>query len=236
VTAGTIELVADEAAFLARQVPLAGARLVELGCGKAELARRLLQRGLVASVTALEVDRRQHAENLRSPHPEQLRFLEGGADAIPLPDACCEAVIMLKSLHHVPIPRMDAAFAEMRRILAPGGWVYLSEPVYAGDFNDIVKLFHDEGAVRAAAHEATRRCAQQGVLHWEAEMFFDTPLHFRDFDDFVARMVGVTHSDIRLPEAVRPEVERRFSRFMQADGARFVRRMRINLLRRVPAA
>jgi 16S rRNA A1518/A1519 N6-dimethyltransferase RsmA/KsgA/DIM1 with predicted DNA glycosylase/AP lyase activity len=68
VNAATRELVADEIELLRRLVPLEGARLVELGCGKAELARRLLERSLVASVTALEVDKAQHAANLAEVH------------------------------------------------------------------------------------------------------------------------------------------------------------------------
>jgi hypothetical protein len=63
------DLVTDEIDFLRQLVPLAGARLVELGCGKADLARKLLARGMVASVDAFEVDERQHAANLASAHP-----------------------------------------------------------------------------------------------------------------------------------------------------------------------
>ena len=50
-------VVDDETRLLAELVPLAGARVVDLGCGAADLSRRLLARGLVASVDALEVDR-----------------------------------------------------------------------------------------------------------------------------------------------------------------------------------
>lgn len=228
----TTELVADEVEFLRRHVPIAGAHVVELGCGKADLARRLVERGLAASVTAFEVDERRHAANLVSDRPVALRFMYGSADEIPLPDETCDVVIMLKSLHHVPIDRMDRAMEEIRRVLVPGGWLYVSEPVYAGDFNDIVKLFHDEGAVRAAAYESMRRAAANGVLVWVDELVFDTPLHFRNFDDFLERIVRVTHSDIQLCGALLGEVERQFNRHMTGDGARFVRQMRVNLLRR----
>lgn len=226
------ELVADEAEYLQRRVPLAGAHLVELGCGKAELARRLLARGLVARVTAFEVDARQHAANLAAAHPPALQFLYGGADDIALPDESADAVVMLKSLHHVPMDRLDRALQEIRRVLRPGGWLYVSEPVYAGAFNDLVRLFHDEGAVRLAAYAALQRAAQAGVLQWTAESNFATPLAFSDFDDFVDRVVRVTHSDIRLPDEVEQEVRRRFAAHLGEGGARFVRQMRVNLLRR----
>ncbi len=226
------DLVTDEIDFLRQQVPLAGARLVELGCGKADLARKLLARGLVASVDALEVDERQHVANLASAHPETLRFIRAGAEAVPLPDACCDGVLMLKSLHHVPLDALDRALAEARRILAPDGWLYVSEPVYAGPFNEIMKLVHDEGTVRAAAYAALERAADAGVLAWEDEIVFDTPLAFRDFDDFVDRMLRVTYAELLLSDDLMAQLRQRFAPHEGADGARFVRQVRVNLMRR----
>jgi len=226
------ELVGDEIDFMRRVVPLAGARVIELGCGKAELSRRLVERGLVQSVTAFEVDERQHAANLASRPLAGLTFLLGGAEAIPLPDAQFDLALMLKSLHHVPLDALDRTMAEIRRVLVPGGTLYVSEPVYAGEFNDVTRLFHDEGVVRAAAYRAIQRAEANGVLARVGEHVFDTALVFRDYDDFVDKVVRVTHSDIRLPDAVAGEVRRRFERAMTADGARFVRQMRINVLRK----
>ena len=226
------ELITDELELLRRLVPLAGARVVELGCGKAELARRLLERGLVASVQAFEVDVVQHARNLADPHAVNLQFLSGGAEAIPLDDGCCEVVLMLKSLHHVPTPRLDQALREIRRVLVSGGHLYVSEPVYAGEFNEIVRLFHDEGEVRAAAQAALRRAAGDGVLARLGETVFDMPLAFRDFADFHDRIVRVTHSSHDLDAATLAEVRRRFDRHMTPQGARFIREMRVDVLRR----
>ena len=224
--------VTDEVTFFAEQVPLQRPRVVELGCGKGDFARALLQRGLAASVTAFEVDRAQQAANLAAPAAPGLRFEAGGAEAIALRDACCDVVVMLKSLHHVPLPQLDRALQEIARVLVPGGWLYVSEPVYAGDFNDLVKRFHDEGEVRAAAHAALQRAAADGVLRWEREIVFDTPLFFRDFDDFERRIIGATHTEHRLEPNLLAEVRACFERFVTDDGARFVRQMRVNLLSR----
>lgn len=121
---------------------------------------------------------------------------------------------------------------EVARVLKPGGWFYISEPVYAGEFNDIVKLFHDERAVRAAAYAAIERAPARGKLAWEKQYVFDTPLHFRDFEDFVNKIVRVTHSDRGLFQGeVEQEVCERFSRHIGAGGAHFVRQMRVDLMR-----
>lgn len=227
-----IGIVTDEAGFMAQHLPLRGARVIELGCGKAELARRLLEHHEVGEVIGFEVDPHQHAVNMAAAPVRGLRFATGGAESIPLPDASCDGVMMLKSLHHVPVPLMDQAMREIARVLVPGGWLYVSEPVYAGEFNDLVKRFHDEGEVRAAAYAALRRAADRCVLSWTKELMFETPLHFSSYEEFDRRIVQVTHSDHGLSQELASEVREHFQRHVREDGARFVRQMRINFMSR----
>lgn len=231
-SAGTGELVADELELIRRLVPLAGARVIDIGCGDAALSRRLLAPGMAASVAALEVDRAQHAKNLAAPPVAGLSFHLAPADALPFADASFEVALMLKSLHHVPVARLDAALAEVARVLAPGGLLYVSEPVFAGPFNEVVRVFHDEEAVRAAALEALRRAAARGVMEAVEERCFDTPVAFRDFDDFAARMMQVTHTALAPDAATVAEARRRFEAHLAPGGARFARPMRVNLMRR----
>jgi len=230
--AGSQEVIADELAYLASLVGLQGASVVELGCGKADFARKLVERTSVASVTALEVDRIQHRRNVEGPQHPRLSFVYGGAEDIPLPDACADGVLMMKSLHHVPVPKMDRAMEEIRRVLKPGGWLYVSEPVYAGEFNEIVRLFHDEGAVRAEAYLALKRASSARVLEADVEHEFMAPLAFKDYDDFVEKIVNATHSEHNYTDEVASEVRRRFAAYETPEGARFIRPMRVNLMRR----
>jgi len=221
-------MVTDEAQFMAGHLSVKDARIIELGCGKAEVARRLLEHHGAREVTGFEVDERQHHTNLTAAPVPGLRFAAGAAQSIPRPDVSCDGVMMLKSLHHVPMPLLDRALREIARVLVPGGWLYVSEPLYAGEFNDLVKRFHDEGEVRAAAYAALQRASEGGVLSWDREVVFDTPLQFRDYEDFHGRIVQATHADHVLSPALAREVREHFQRHMGADGARFVRQMRIN--------
>jgi ubiquinone/menaquinone biosynthesis C-methylase UbiE len=231
-TLQTTELITDELDLLRRLVPLPHAKVIELGCGKADMAKRLMDMSLVASVTALEVDCAQLARNIENRSLDKVRFIFAGAEAIPFPDDSFHVALMLKSLHHVPLNALDRALEEIRRVLQPGGYLYVSEPVYAGDFNDIVRLFHDEKVERAAAYAALRRAVAKGDWEEMEEKICDVPLHFKNFDDFVERIVRVTHSDLKLDGEILREVEQRFARFMSADGAHFIRQMRINVLRK----
>lgn len=228
----TMEVIADEIELLATLVPLKGARVVDLGCGNGEFARKLLSQGRAASVDAFEVDQVQHAKNLQAPAVPGLRFRSGGAERIALDDASCDLVVMMKSLHHVPGDLMGEAFAEICRVLAAGGHLYISEPVYDGPFNDIVRLFHDEGVVRAAAHAALKRADHAKVLGLVAEREFMAPLFFRDFADFERRIIQATHSEHVLTDALKKAVRTRFDAHMTPEGVRFVRPMRIDLMRK----
>ena len=155
------------------------ARVLELGCGKAEKTRTLAQTGRVREIVALEVDAIQHAKNLAVDDLPGVIFAHGGAEAIPAADASFDIVLMFKSLHHVPLGQMDAALSEIARVLKPGGLAWISEPVYAGELNEVFKLFHDEKTVREAAFAAICRAVTQGPLALQEQltkfMSFMTP-------------------------------------------------------------
>ena len=139
---------------------------------------------------------------------------------------------MFKSLHHVPVAHMDAALDEIARVLKPGGLAWISEPVFAGDLNEIMRLFHDEKIVREEAFAALCRAVERGPLVLREERFFNTRSHFADFAQFDARMIRVTHSDHRLsPERYR-EVEEKFAAHLTAGGATFLPPQRVDVLQK----
>ena len=175
---------ATELEIISATLPLENARVLELGCGRAWMTRRIAEDFAVARLVATEVDRVQHDKNLRIADLPLVEFRYGGAEAIDLPDASIDVVLMLKSLHHVPGPFMAQALGEIRRVLVPGGLAYISEPVYAGAFNDILRLFNDERQVREAAFAAVVDAVESGRFELAAEIFFDAPGHYADWQDF----------------------------------------------------
>lgn len=225
-------LVTDELELLQSLVDLPQhPRIIELGCGAAHLSRKLLQRFSACDVAGLEVDERQMAKNRLQPQ-ERLHFVQAGAQAIPFADGAFDLALMLKSLHHVPLDLLDQALAEVHRVLRPQGLLYVSEPVFAGALNEVMRLFHDEEIVRAAALRAVQAAVASGAWEQIDEVFFETPVHYRDFAEFEQRMIGVTFVNHRLDAATLAAVRERFEPHMTADGAHFVRPMRINLLRK----
>ncbi|MFV0679024.1 methyltransferase domain-containing protein [Ottowia sp.] len=231
-TAGP-ELISDELALLHRLVPLHAQRIIELGCGAAGLSRRLLQTYPGCRVQALEVDAIQHAKNLAAPPTPGLHFVAAGAQAIPAEDASFELALMLKSLHHVPQALMDQSLAEACRVLRPGGHLYVSEPVFDGPLNEVVRLFNDEQQVRLHAIAALQRALAQGGWQQVAELRFAMPARYANFDEFERRMTHVTFAERRFDDALRERVRERFEALRPPGGAPFLRPMRVNLLQKI---
>lgn len=214
--APTQPLIDDEIDVLADLVPLGGQRIIELGCGGAQLARALLARHPDSHVTGLEVDERQHAKNLAAPQAG-LTFVAAGAQAIPCADASFDLALMLKSLHHVPLPSLSRALGEVARVLRPGGHLYVSEPVYGGAFNEVIRVFNDEGVVRAAAQAALDEALRTGAWRQVAERRFEMPVRFRGL-----RRVRTAHdaADLRRPPHRRCQARRGACRLRAAHGPR----------------
>jgi ubiquinone/menaquinone biosynthesis C-methylase UbiE len=230
-TAMTIPLISNELDLLQSLVPLADARIVEAGCGAALLARELVGRHPTTEVVGIDVDEQQLAKNLLTPI-ERLRFEKAGAQSIPFPDASFDGALMLKSLHHVPMSLMDQALAELARVLRPGGWLYASEPVYAGELNELMRLFNDEGEVRAAAQAALDRAVASG--HWAsaADQRFESPVAFGSFDEFEQRMMRPTFADHGIDQAMLERVRSRYLPHQGPGGASFTRPMHARVLRK----
>ncbi|WP_058553770.1 class I SAM-dependent methyltransferase [Thiohalocapsa sp. ML1] len=209
-----------------------GAQVLELGCGAAHSTRALVERLGAAVVIATEVDRIQHEKNLGLGDLPGVRFVLGGAEAIDAPDASFDAVLMFKSLHHVPMAGMDQALGEIHRVLKPGGAALFSEPVYAGPFNDLMALINDEREVRQAAFDALCRAVDAGLFVAEAEVFIEVPGAYPDWDSFAARFLDVTHTALEIDAARRAEIRAAFEAHLTPEGAHFMKPHRLDLLRK----
>jgi ubiquinone/menaquinone biosynthesis C-methylase UbiE len=225
--------VGSDMELIARHLPLDGTRLLELGCGRALTTRRLAETFPIGELIATEVDRIQHDKNLQITDLPRVTFQYGGAEAIDQPDATIDAVIMLKSLHHVPVELLAQGLREVHRVLKPGGLAYISEPVYAGAFNDILRLFNDEQHVRQAAFAAVRDAVDSGLFELVDEIFFDGISRFQGFEEFEERILGATHSEFAIDDALYTRIRQAFVPHIGSDGvAEFRNPHRVDLLRR----
>ncbi len=224
----------DELDLVAELIEVRGKRLLELGCGAAWITRQLATRLGARHITATEVDRIQHDKNLAITDLPNVEFRLGSSDSIADPDATYDGVLLFKSLHHVPVTRMDLALTEIHRVLVPGGYLYVSEPVYWGPFNEVMRLIHDERETRAAAYAALERAVHAGLFVWEHQVFYQSEGLYPTWESFAARFLQVTHTQLDLDEHRITQVRAAFERHLTPEGARFLKPHRVDLLRAAP--
>ena len=232
IAAENIHLNCPESEIYNRLLSLDDKNILELGCGSAEITRDIASGGSNRSITALEVDRIAHERNLAIHDLPNVKFIHSGAEAIPLEDESIDVVFMFKSLHHVPLDAMQIAMQEIRRVIKPGGYVYISEPVFAGDFNDLLRLFHDEKAVREAAFITVKDAVEKGQFKLVEELFFNSPMRFENFSEFENNTINATHSEHSLDAGLYQQVKSRFEQYMGEDGAHFLMPIRVDLLQK----
>jgi len=227
-----IDINCPEAEIYNRLLSLDNKHILELGCGSAEITRNIASAGADRRITALEVDEVAHEKNLQITDLPNVTFAMAGAQEIPLEDESVDVVFMFKSLHHVPLDLMDPAMGEISRVLKPGGLAYISEPVFAGDFNEILRLFHDEQKVREAAFNTLKKAVDEGLFELVEETFFNSPMKFESFADFENNVLKATHTRHSLDDELYGLVKRRFERHLGDDGAHFLMPIRVDLLQR----
>jgi ubiquinone/menaquinone biosynthesis C-methylase UbiE len=211
---------------------LDGKHIVELGCGSADITRDIASSGSGRKVWAFEVDEIAHNKNLQLTDLPNVTFGLAGAQEIPLADASVDVVFMFKSLHHVPLDLMDQSLLEIRRVLRPGGLAYISEPVFDGEFNEVLRLFHDEQKVREAAFSALERVVNEHQFDLVDEVFFTTPLKFANFSEFADKVIKATHSDHKLSDELYQQVKQAFEKHLGDGGVHFKQPIRVDLLQR----
>jgi len=95
-----------------------GDLVVDIGCGPGAAARHAARAGAtVTGVDPAAVMRR--VAGVLSLVTPRVRYLDGAAEALPLPDDSATVVWSLATVHHWP--DLDAGLREVRRVLRPGG-------------------------------------------------------------------------------------------------------------------
>jgi ubiquinone/menaquinone biosynthesis C-methylase UbiE len=92
--------------------------LLDVGCGPGTAVRRAAR--TAASVTGVDpAPVMLRVARLLTRSPETVRYSEGTAEALPLPDQSVSVLWTIASVHHWR--DLDAALREARRVLRPGG-------------------------------------------------------------------------------------------------------------------
>lgn len=198
----------SDVAAVASLLPLAGKRVVDVGCGPGDIARALVAAG--ATVLAAEPDPIQAAKNRDAAPLAGLVFIEAPAERLPVESAVVDGVFFFRSLHHVPVAGMDAAIVEAARVLDPeSGFLCIVEPGMTGTHFPVMRPFHDETRVRNEAQQALQRTAR-ALFRDAARYLYSITVRYPDFDAMVSRVTGQTFNDISRDRVETDEVRALF--------------------------
>jgi SAM-dependent methyltransferase len=223
--------------LVSRANSLRSGHYLDLACGTGIVCRTLAAAcTLSGKVDGLDISPGMlaKADALTEELPEQgwiLEWHEGCACAMPFRDEAFDQVLCQQGLQFFPDPLL--ALREIHRVLVPGGLLYVSEPVYWGDFNAIMCLIDDERLVREAAFEALRHAVDAGLFELVQEVFFESEGIYPDWESFAARFIDVTHRERHLDAARLAEIRAAFERHLAPQGVRLWKPHRVDLLQRI---
>ena len=146
------QAVSDLRALAGPDLPGSFNRLMDVGCGQG-LAFQLLEKHFSPrAIVGVDNDprkieaARQAAEGCRIP----VEVRAGSVTQLDLPDASVDAILCHQLIHHVA--NQQGALCELHRVLAPGGYLFLSESCESFINTWTVRWFfrHPEGVQRPA--------------------------------------------------------------------------------------
>jgi hypothetical protein len=221
----------SDLAVLERLLAPAGRDVLDVGCGPGQLVRALAALG--ARPIGLEVSAQQLSAARAADDGAGGRYLVGRAEALPLPDASLDIVVFMRSLHHVPVVEQFAALSEARRVVRPGGQVYVAEPLTEGSYFELMSLVEDEREVRAAAQLAVAEAGRAGLTA-EDRVEYEVVVPIQDLDTLRRRIVSVDPDRAGAFDGRRDEIADALVRLGEPDpdgGWTFRQPMRADLLR-----
>lgn len=216
---------------LLENLDLDGKRVLDVGSGDGAMARLMAQQG--ARVVGIECSPRQLAKARAAERVADEAFVAGVAEQMPAADGSVDIVVFFNSLHHVPMAAQELALVEAARVLKPDGLLYVSEPVAAGEYFELVRPVDDETTVRAHAYEVVLRALAFTPVR---EITYIHTVRHRDFEGFRDRIVSANAEREQAFAAQDAELRRMFHESGAADGGTgrsFEQPMRVNLLRRI---
>lgn len=131
---------------LANSVDLVNKSLLEVGCGRGGGLAYVTER--FSTATSLGIDLDQRAVKFGNKHHKikGLKFMQGNAQALSLPDQSFDCVLNVESSHRYP--NFPLFLSEVMRILKPGGYFLFTDFRYRNDYPIMLEQLANSGLIK----------------------------------------------------------------------------------------
>lgn len=218
--------------FIVETLNLNNKTILDLGCSNAKITQEIKNNGFDRDVYACEQDLVQHKLNTNLKNTN-IKFFSYAAEDLNFEDNTFDIVFMFKSFHHIKVSNMTKALKEIKRVLKPNGLLYISEPLYKGDQNELVSIFHDEKYVRQQAFLSIEASVQKNEFKLFKEIFFNTQINYTSFEDFEKKQMNLTYNENSIDEETYKKVQDKYNQFANNDSVTFLKPFRIDILQNI---
>ncbi len=225
----------DELSVMDKMLNFTNSSILEIGCGNAKRAQEIVLKRNISKFKAVEVDLAAHQENMLK-NIDKLSFASYPCEDIQEKDESFDIIMMLKSFHHVSPNNMLDGLCEINRVLKKNGLVYISEPIFDGNYNDIIKIFHDEQDVRLLAFEAIKLSIKNKLFESVSQFFYNSVVTLNSFKEFENNVINATHTSHNLTKEQYVIVKNKFESYKdlsRTPNYYFEVPMRVDLLRKI---
>jgi ubiquinone/menaquinone biosynthesis C-methylase UbiE len=162
-------------------------RLLDIGSGDGGFAKIAVEAG----AGVIGIDPNPEAVLKAKIQVPEAKFDIGTAEKLPYGDASFDMVVIVNTLHHVPIPAMELALSEASRVLDARGFLVVVEPSADGSFFEALRLVEDETDVRMAAQLALKKVVSSGQLREIQSISYVRRETFDNAERFLERIIAV---------------------------------------------
>ncbi len=112
---------------MVREADIKDRDILDIGCGYGWCELNFLKRG-AKSIVGTEITEADFATAKKYIDDQRVKFVVGGATQLEFPDKSFDSVVCWEVIEHIPKRTEPQMFAEVNRVLRPGGAFYLSTP------------------------------------------------------------------------------------------------------------
>lgn len=220
-----------EEIYLVETLNLNDKTILEIGCGAADMTKKIANNGFNRKIIACDIDEVQHEKNLKL-NIENIEFRLCTAENIDVEDNSIDFIFMFKSFHHIPKKSMNEAIKEIKRVLKPNSLAYICEPLYYGELNELISIFHDEEEVRINAYETIKNAVENEELKLFREIFFQSEVNYKDFNDFQKRQMNHSYNENNHSDELIKKVKEKFDSYGGGETS-FLKPLRVDILQKI---